>query len=156
MITKEQFQLYEQVRESRAINIFDIKAVSKKLNLPQQTIKKIMLQYDKLKTQYLPQEKQIPFPDELLKDNSDGYMIQTTLQPENEIEEKSKIEKTEIKKQFHEQIETFFNNSKEGFIFIFNIHLKSLYCYFNGISLLDAIKSFCLAAVKYYNKIKRD
>ena len=51
-ITQEQFEAYEDVRESGVTNMFDVKTVGQLSGLEKEQIMKIMTDYGKLKEKY--------------------------------------------------------------------------------------------------------
>ena len=53
-ISKEQFQAYEDVRESGVTNMFDVRTVEALSGLARTTIIAIMKQYSELKAKYMP------------------------------------------------------------------------------------------------------
>lgn len=59
MITQEQFESYEDVRQSGVINMFHIRVVSELTDLTEEEIHEIMHNYAELKSKYYPELKEV-------------------------------------------------------------------------------------------------
>jgi len=55
MITQEQFESYEDVRESGVTNMFNLRVVQQLTDLTVEQIKEIMHNYEELKEKYYPE-----------------------------------------------------------------------------------------------------
>ena len=59
MITKEQFKAYEAVRRSGVTNMFNVGLITELSGLSREQCIEIMRNHDKLKTEFMPDIKQV-------------------------------------------------------------------------------------------------